>query len=130
MRDEIKDYLKTIKFQTYTVSDELPFSNSGTVLYLKNPKRIYVDTDQVSNEVFIPVINGVNVDAEVTTVRVYFSNDSKQLPKDYQQTISMIKASKDLFTEYFRRVVDINTEHEGDLLVTTIEFRFTQLLQG
>ena len=127
MRDEIKDYLKGIKFGSYSVSDELPFSNSGTVLYLKNPKRIYVDTDQYSTEVFMPVLNAVNIDAEVTIVRIYFSNDSKQLPKDYQQTIESIKGTKDIFTEYFRKTTDISTEHVGDLLVTTIEFRFTKL---
>lgn len=131
MRTEVLDYLKSIKFATYAVSEELPFNNSGVQMYLKNAKRIYVDEDQYSVEEFMPVMNGYNVDAHVTTVRVFFSNDSKQLPKDYTQTVGYVRALKDLpeFREYFRRSVDILTEHDQDLMVTSFEFRFTKLIQ-
>jgi len=129
MREEVLAYLKTIKFGSYSVSEELPFGNSGTVMYLKNPKKIYVDEDQYSVESFMPVMNGVDVEAHVTTVRVFFSNDSKQLPKDYSQTVGQIRAVKDQFMDYFRREVTIDTNHEQDLMVTAFEFRFTKLIQ-
>ena len=129
MRQEVINYLKSQKFSNYKVSEELPFSNSDTVMYLKNPKVIYVDADQYSTEVFIPVFNAVNVDAEVTTVRVFFSNDSKKQPSDYSQVIETIKGIKALGPDngFFRTSHDITVEQDQDLSVTTIEFRFTKL---
>ena len=129
MRQEVINYLKSLKFNSYKVSEELPFSNSDTVMYLKNAKVIYVDADQYSTEVFIPVFNAVNVDAEVTTVRVFFSNDSKKTPSDYSDAVGKIRGIKDLGPQngYFRSAVDITVEQDQDLSVTTFEFRFTKL---
>lgn len=129
MRQEVINYLKSQKFASYKVSEELPFSNSDTVMYLKNPKVIYVDAEQYSTEVFIPVFNAVNVDAEITTVRVFFSNDSKKQPNDYSDAVSKIKDVKTLgpANGFFRTALDVSVEQDQDLSVTTFEFRFTKL---
>lgn len=129
MRQEVINYLKSQKFVSYKVSEELPFSNSDTVMYIKNPKVIYVDADQHSTETIIPVFNAVNVDAEITTVRVFFSNDSKKQPSDYSQVIEKVRNIKNLGPEngYFRTAIDISVEQDQDLTVTTFEFRFTKL---
>lgn len=129
MRTELLNYIKATKFTNFQATDELPFNNSGMEMYIKNPKRIYVDADQTAREVFIPVLNS-NIDAEVTTVRVFFSNDSKKLPSDYNQVTSFLLTAKDQVNgpEYFRREVDLTTEQIQDLLVTTVEYRFTKLI--
>lgn len=129
MRQEVINYLKSQKFTSYKVSEELPFSNSDTTMYIKNAKVIYVDAEQYSTEVFIPVFNAVNVDAEITTVRVFFSNDSKKQPSDYSDAVSKIRGIKDLGPQngYFRTSIDISVEQDQDLSVTTFEFRFTKL---
>lgn len=129
MRQEIVNYLKSLKLGSYKVSDELPFSNSNTVLYLKNVKTIYVDTEDYSTEEFIAVFNA-SIDSEVTTVRVFFANDAKKPPSDYNQVLNSIKGAKNLANAngYFRSAVDVTTSIEGDLNITEVEIRFTKLL--
>lgn len=129
MRTEILDYLKALKLKNFNVSDELPFSNSGTAMYLKNLKRIYADIEQVTGEPFILLFGEYNVDSEVHSVRLYFSTDAKQLPSDYSQTVSDIRLAKNVTTEekFFRREVTSSTTFENDLMITEFEFRFTKL---
>lgn len=129
MRTEILDYLKGLKLKNFNVSDELPFSNSGTAMYLKNPKRIYTDLEQVTGEPFILLFGDYNVDSEVHSVRLYFSTDAKQLPSDYSQVVSDIRLAKNVTTSerFFRREVTNSTTFENDLMITEFEFRFTKL---
>lgn len=128
MRKEILQYLKDQRLQSLNVSDELPFSNSGIILFLKNPKRIYVDLEQVVSEVFINTFT-YPINAEVHSVKLYFTTDAKQLLSDYSEIVSKIRAGKDVPTaEYFhRREVISETSYENDMMVTQFEFRFTKL---
>lgn len=129
MRQELLDYIATHKLRNYKLSQELPFSNSGTVMYLKNPKSIYVDEDQVTTEPLIQMLNGNDIDGEVTTVRVYLATDAKQQPSDYSSVVNVLRNGKALLgTGYFRKECDVTTEFENDLQVTTVEYRFTKLL--
>ena len=129
MRTEILDYLKGLKFKNFNISDELPFSTSGTAMYSKNPKRVYVDLEQVTGEPFIVLFGDYNVDSEVHSVRLYFSTDAKQLPSDYNQVVSDIRLAKSVTNseKFFRREVTSSTSFENDLMVTEFEFRFTKL---
>jgi hypothetical protein len=129
MRTEILDYLKGLKLKNFNISDELPFSNSGTAMYLKNLKRIYVDIEQVTGEPFILLFGDYNVDSEVHSVRLYFSTDAKQLPSDYSQVVSDVRLAKNITTseKFFRKEVTSSTTFENDLMITELEFRFTKL---
>jgi hypothetical protein len=129
MRDEILDYLKGLKLKNFNISDELPFSNSGTAMYLKNLKRIYVDIEQVTGEPFILLFGDYNVDSEIHSVRLYFSTDAKQLPSDYSQMMSDIRLAKNITTseKFFRKEITSSTTFENDLMITELEFRFTKL---
>lgn len=129
MRAELLDYLKGLQLKNWNVSDELPFSNSGTVMYTKNIKRIYVDLEQIGNEPFIQLFGDYNIDSEVHSVRLYFSTDAKQLPSDYSQLVGQIRAGKNVTTSerFFRREVTNSTSFENDLMITEFEFRFTKL---
>lgn len=129
MRVEILDYLKGLKFKNFNISDELPFSNSGTTLYTKNLKRIYADLEQYTTEPFIVLFGDYNIDSEVHSVRLYFSTDAKQLPSDYNAVVSQIRSAKNVATEqkYFRREVLSTTSFENDIMVTEFEFRFTKI---
>lgn len=129
MRTELLDYIRALKFKSFNVSDELPFSNAGTILYTKNIKRIYADLEQYTNEPFITLFGDYNIDSEVHSVRLYFSTDAKQLPSDYSTVVSEIRAAKNVPTtdKYFRRDVTSSTSFENDLMITEFEFRFTKL---
>lgn len=128
MRTELLTYLKDQKFKNFNVSDELPFSSSNTVLYQKNPKRIYADVEQVTLEPMIQTF-GNTIDAEVHSVRLYFTTDAKQLPSDYSNVVSQIKAGKNVPTtdNFYRRECTTATSFENDLMITEFEFRFTKL---
>lgn len=128
MRTELLDYLKEQKFRNFNVSDELPFSSSNTAMYLKNPKRIYADLEQITSEPLIPTF-GTSVDAEVYSVRLYLTTDAKQLPSDYSTVINAIRAGKNVTTDlqFFRREVTHSTSFESDVMITEFEFRFTKL---
>jgi len=129
MRQELKDYIVALKLKNFKVSDELPFSNSGTAMFLKNPKTIYVEEDQYAEEPLVQALNGVDINSEVTTVRVYFSTDAKQQPSNYALAVSSIKAWKYQAENmiYNRKECDITTEYENDLQTTELEFRFTKI---
>lgn len=129
MRSDLLAYIKQLKLKNFSTSDELPFS-SGTDLYLKNPKRIYVDVEQVEMTAFIPLLNSPDIDQEVHTIKVYFATDAKQLPADYSQVVSLIRLAKDSISvpRGLGKDAKSNTEYVNDLLVTTIEFTFTKLI--
>ena len=129
MRSELLAYIKNLRLKNFNVSDELPFS-SGTELYLKNPKRIYVDVEQVEITAMIALLNSPDVDQAVHTVKVYFAIDAKQLPADYAQAVSLIRLAKDSISvpHGFRKDATSTTDYVNDMLVTIIEFTFTNLI--
>jgi biopolymer transport protein ExbD len=129
MREEFISYIKALKLKTFKVSEELPFSNSGTVMYLKNPKSIYVDEDQITTEEFLSVLNGSNIDAQITTVKVYLASDAKQQPTEYQTLVNAMRNAKTVLgSAFFKKEVQVTTEFENDLQVTTFEYTFTNIL--
>ena len=128
MRTELVNYIKGLKLKNLNVSDELPFSNSGIPLYMKNPKRIYIDLESIASEPLIVTFTNT-IDTEVHTVKLYFTTDAKQLLSDYSSVISSIRAGKDVATDlnYFKRDVSNSVSYENDMIVTEVEFRFTKL---
>jgi hypothetical protein len=130
MRQQVLDYVRSLNINGFKVSNELPFDSSGSPLYLKNSKTIYVDLAQTVTEPLITALNGLNINSETTTVSVYFSTDAKLTPSNFDTVISNIKGAKNLQTieGINRREVDANTSFEGDLVVSEIELRYFKLL--
>ena len=129
MRQEIIDYCQNLSLGGFIVSNELPFSDSGVALYLKNVKSIYVDIPQYATEAIIRTLDAISISDEVTTVRLYFSADAKSLPANYETLVSDLRTAKDsdTITGYARREVDVETDYTQDVLVTQLTFRFTKL---
>lgn len=130
MRQEILDFFGTLNLGQFTVSTELPWDASGVALYLKNPKKIYVDRDQSSVENVITTFDGLTLDNETTSVSVYFAADAKQLPPGYDDLITDLKTAKDTedIQGVSQRRVGVSSEFQDDMLVTTLEFTFTKLI--
>ena len=127
MRSLLVDYFNSLNLGSFLLTQELPWSESGTPLYLKNPKRIYVDVTQFASEPLTVGLNGQHISQEVATVRVYFSADAKQLPADYEQVVSDLKLGRDIQIDgVFRRECEVSTDYENDMILTTLEFRFTK----
>lgn len=129
MRQDVIDYLQGLNLGSFTVAQELPWSETGQNLYLKNLKKIYIDVDEFESTPVITTFSGLNIANETTRVRVYFANDAKQLTSNYDEVVSFIKAAKDInaASGYSRREADVNTSYEADRLVTEIEIRYIKL---
>jgi hypothetical protein len=129
MRQSVIDYLQGLNLGSFTIANEVPWTETGTQLYLKNLKKIYVDVDAFTAEPVITTFTGLNLNNETTLVRVYFANDAKQLPSNYDDVVASIRAAKDISSEvgYNRREADVLTSYESDRLVTEIELRYIKL---
>jgi hypothetical protein len=128
MRQEVIDYCQTISLGGFTVSSEIPFDDSGTPLYLKNVKRIYVDLPQYVTDRFLTALDGLSISNELTTVRLYFSADAKSLPANYDALVSDLRLARNITLDgVYRREVDVSTDFEQDMLVTELELKFTKL---
>ena len=129
MRQSVIDYLQGLNLGSFTIANEVPWTETGTQLYLKNLKKIYVDVDAFTAEPVITTFTGLNLNNETTLVRVYFANDAKQLPSNYDDVVASIRAAKDISSEagYNRREADVTTSYESDRLVTEIELRYIKL---
>jgi hypothetical protein len=115
---------------TFAVSDELPWDNNGTPLYMSNLKRIYVDAAQSSQDAGFDVFNGGGSVDEITTVRVVFVTDAKQLPSNYESLVDLIKLARleSSTAGYIQRLCQVSTEFTGDKMTTEFEFSFRKTL--
>ena len=129
MRQEVLDYINSLALGGYLLSDELPWSDNDTPLYLKNLKKIYVDTPEYIDEPLIAALNGFVVTNEQQIIRIYFANDAKQIPANYDELITDLKKAKDIttVTGVQRRNVEVLTSFDNDVLVTEIAVTFTKL---
>jgi hypothetical protein len=129
MRQAILDHIDGLTLGSFNLSSELPWSTGGTALYLKNLKRIYVDADQITEDLSIAALNGLIINNETTTVRVFFACDAKQLPSNYETVVSGIRTAKSTASieGVSRRECDVATSFEEDIVVTEFEFRFIKI---
>lgn len=130
MRQDVIDYLQAENLGTFIVSSELPWSESGVSLYLKNLKKIYVDVDQFQVDPIVTALSGLNVSLETRIVRVYLANDAKSIPPNYDDVVSTIRSAKDINTTegFNRREAEVTTSFDADRLVTEVELRYIKLI--
>ena len=130
MRTEILDYFTDNKVSGYTLTQELPWDNQGNPLYLKNFKRIYVDSDQVAQEPLIDVLNGPGIVNQITTVSTFITTDAKNQPSNYATMVStFMNARLDTdITGVTQRATQVSTEFIGDAQITQFDFSFRQLI--
>lgn len=129
MRTEVLDYIKTLSLGSFNVSEELPRAESGASLYLKNPKRIYVDRSQFEESPAIRTLDSMTIYNYVERVNIYFTVDAKLLPKNYADLITDLQAAKSLDTAsgYITREADVSTEYVNDLLLTNVTLTYTKI---
>jgi isochorismate hydrolase len=130
MREDLISYFKTLPLGNFSVSEELPRDEGGIALYVKNPRRIYVDREEYDTVPIIETLNGLDIHAEQTSVNVYFTADAKTIPANYSTLVSKLKLGKDInqAAGYTKRKVEVMTETDQDLLITRVNFKFSKLL--
>lgn len=130
MRSVIYNHIKNLRLKTYTLTEHLPWEDNGAPLYHHNKKHIYVDTSQSDQSPILDAFNGQGTVEEITTVSVYFVNDAKKLPPDYDATVELMKGARTApGTEGFtQKLVSVSSSYIEDSIITTLEFSFRRLL--
>jgi hypothetical protein len=130
MRSLILTYLENNKPSGFGVSQNLPFDQNGTALYLQNLKTLYVDQPQTEQEPLIDTLDTTRIVSETTIVNVYVVTDAKTLPSDYDTMVTTVKGVRNLstITGYTEQRCNVSTSYaNGDQLVTQFEFRYTNI---
>lgn len=129
MRQEVLDYVQGLNLGTYIVSTELPWVDNAVPLYVKNLKKIYIGVDEYEVTPIIATLSGVNITEDTNIVRIYFANDAKQIPPNYEDVVSQLRTTKNIniTTGYNRREVNVTTSFDSDKLITELELRFIKI---
>lgn len=128
MRTETIDFINTLSLGGFYLTEELPWDSDGNPLYLKNPKKIYVDTTTYTTDPIIQTLDSLTINNETTSIRIYFACDAKQLPSNYDNLVNDLRAVKNIdIGGVQNRTVTVSTDYQSDLLVTRLEVRFTKL---
>jgi hypothetical protein len=130
MRTVVYNYIKALSLKSASLSNELPYSTSGTELYLKNKRTIYVDVAQSQQDPAIDALNGSGAVDETTTVSVYFVNDAKKLPTDYDTIVTQMKGARTAAgTEGFiQKTCNVSSSYQEDAVVTELVFSFRKII--
>ncbi len=130
MRSLILTYLEANKTSGFGVSQNLPFDQNGTALYLQNLKTIYVDNPTTEQEPLYDTLDDCSIVSETTIVDVYVVTDAKTLPSNYDAMVTAVKGVKTdtTITGYTEKRVNVSTSYaNGDQLVTQFELRYTKI---
>ena len=126
MRTELLSAITTAisTLTQFAVSQELPWSQNGTPLYLKNMKKVYVDRAQQEETTLIPTLNGGEVFQDDLITEVYVAVDAKNTPSQLDALITKILGVKSTINVVnFGSESDYTVDKQEDVLIYTFEFR-------
>lgn len=129
MREQVLSGIKNLAINGVGYTNELPYDESGVPLYLKNPKKLYVDRTQYESTPVIQTLNGLNISNTTTSVSVYLSVDAKNSMLQLDDIINNLRGLEDTIVldgTHTRESV-VSTEYVEDNLVVTIEYRLTRI---
>jgi hypothetical protein len=129
MRQEVLDYINSLALGGYLLTEESPWRDNAIPLYIKNLKKIYVDNVEYLSEPLIATLGTLSINQQTRTIRIYFANDAKTLPSNYDTLVEDLITVKDinLADGTNRREADVRVSYENDVMVTEIEIRFTKI---
>jgi hypothetical protein len=129
MRQEVLDYITGLALGGFLLSQEVPWSDNTIPLYIKNLKKIYVDNVEYLSEPLIATLGTLSINQQTRTIRIYFANDAKTVPSNYDTLVEDLITVKDidLADGTNRREADVRVSYENDVMVTEIEIRFTKI---
>jgi biopolymer transport protein ExbD len=110
-----------------SISQELPFDQSGVPLYNKNMSTIYVDEQEIEVEQLYRTLDQGNVNQTTTTVNAYLSVDAKNEYSDINTVISNLLIARNVVTNVTESNSDYETEITDDRITYTFEYNFTTI---
>lgn len=128
MRQEVIDYINSLALGGYLLTEETPWSDNEVPLYIKNLKKIYVDNTEYVNVPIIQTLGSLSINNEEMVTSIYFANDAKTIPANYDDLVSDLKATKDISIDGVRsREANVAVSYENDIMITEIEIRLGKL---
>lgn len=130
MRALITEIIQDTDTGTLTLSQEFPYTADGTVLYVKNLRKIYVDVMQTTRNQFIATLDNSGVNSLTNTIKLYFAQEARN-SESYEPQVQDLLNIKDhaqiRALGYHSRNSSAVTEYVDNILITTIEYEFTKL---
>lgn len=128
MRQALLTYLTTALTGTIKPSNELPFEQGGSALYIKNMRKVYLDEPEVEQTELIATFDE-DVLQNITTVRAYLSVDAKNRNSDLDQALIILAQARTQadISSSFRKEFDYTTTIDGDKIIYEFEYRFYTL---
>lgn len=129
MRTELLAYLTANLNGTIKVSQELPFSDSGTPLYIKNARKIYLAEPEITTTQLLPVLNGPDISEKQFTIRGYLTVDAKNRNADLDSALGVLAAARTgaSIPNSFRKEFDYTTTIDGSTMIYEFEYRYNNI---
>jgi len=129
MRTQVVDSIKSLALNGISLSNELPYDESGSAIYIKNPKTLYVDRTQYESVPIIQALNGLNINNTTTTVTVYLAVDAKNPLTQLDSIINSLRGIENtlVLEGTHTRESTVSTDYENDLLIVNVEYRLTRI---
>jgi|TARA_R110000868_G_scaffold305702_1_gene566722 hypothetical protein len=129
MRQQLLDYLKTNLTGTIKVSEEQPYNEKGVDLFIKNPRRVYLEEPFVESSVILNTLDQTNVVSErITHVLGHLAVDAKNRNTDLDAALIILANAKNAITSNsFRKEFGYTVSINNDIIVYTLEYRFYSL---
>jgi hypothetical protein len=129
MRAQLLAYLSEALVDSIRISNELPWDEGVTPLYLKNMKRIYLDEPTVEMDQLVQILNGPDINQTRTIIRGYLTVDAKNRNADLTTAITIMANARNVETILgsFRKEFSYTTAIASDKITYTFEYRFYNL---
>lgn len=129
MRSALLTYLTANLTGSIKPSQELPFEESGTPMYLRNMRRVYLDEPVTAQVELVPTLDETDINQTVTTVRGYLTLDAKTRNADLDTALSVMAAARNgaTISNAFRKEFDYTTDMDTDRITYQFEYRFHTL---
>jgi hypothetical protein len=128
MRQALLNYLTSALTGTIKTSNELPFEQGGSALYIKNMRKVYLDEPEVEQTQLLTTFDE-DVNQNITTVRGYLAVDAKNRNIDLDSallTLALARTQADISSS-FRKEFDYTTTIDDDKIIYDFEYRFYTL---
>jgi hypothetical protein len=129
MRTELLTYLTAALTGTIKTSQELPFQEGTNPLYIKNPRRVYLDEPYTEEDVLLPTLGSLQINQRITIVRWYLTVDAKNRNTDLDAALIILSSAKDIttITGVYTRLFDYTVSIDNDRVIYEGEYRFANL---
>jgi hypothetical protein len=129
MKTELLTYLTDQLTGSIKTSQELPFQEGNNPLYLRNPRRVYLDEPKTEQRSMYATLGGCNVNERTITIKGFLSVDAKNRNQDLDQALDTLGSAKDIttITGVHKREFDYITTIDNDRLIYEFEYRFSNI---